>query len=55
MNTLVPLAGSAVLDQGQQAPGAATAYPVQYELSPSLAIVARAVKGSAVDLGAVEY
>lgn len=55
VNTLAPLAGSAVVDQGQQALGAAASYPVQYELSPSMGIVARAVKGSALDLGAVEY
>ncbi|MEY2873129.1 MAG: hypothetical protein RLZZ373_500, partial [Pseudomonadota bacterium] len=49
-----PLAGSAIVDVGQAAPAAAAAYGVNYQLGSSLTPVARTVKGTKIDLGAVE-
>jgi hypothetical protein len=54
VNTLVPLAGSAVLDQGQAGPSAAAAHPVAYQLSSSLVGTLRPTVGAASDLGAIE-
>jgi hypothetical protein len=52
--TFMPLAGSASLDAGQAAPAGAAAYPVGYQLGSSFTPVVRTVKGSKIDLGAVE-
>ncbi|MBS0437041.1 MAG: hypothetical protein JSR75_19510, partial [Proteobacteria bacterium] len=52
--TLVPLAGSAVIDQAQASPSAASAYPVNYQLSTSYVGTARTANGAAADLGAIE-
>jgi hypothetical protein len=52
--TFTPLAGSAIVDVGQAAPAGAAAYGVNYQLGSNLLPVARTVKGSKIDLGAVE-
>jgi len=52
--TFTPLAGSAIVDAGQAAPAGAAAHGVNYQLGSTLAPVARTVKGSKIDLGAVE-
>ena len=52
--TFSPLAGSAIVDAGQAAPAAAAAYGVNHQLGSSLTPVARTVKGTKIDLGAVE-
>jgi hypothetical protein len=53
LTTFVPTL-SALVDAGVAGPAAASAYPVSYQLNSSFAGVARAVVGSAIDLGAVE-
>ncbi len=52
--TFMPLAGTALLDSGQAAPAGAVAHPLTYQLGSTLLPLARSVKGSKVDLGAVE-
>lgn len=54
LTTFVPAAGSAIVDAGQAAPSAVTAYGVNYQLNGLLAPVARPVTGARIDLGAVE-
>jgi hypothetical protein len=52
--TFMPLAGTALIDAGQAAPAGAAAHPLTYQLGSNLLPLARTVKGSKVDLGAVE-
>ncbi|MDZ7858212.1 hypothetical protein [Sphaerotilus sp.] len=52
--TFMPLAGTALLDAGQAAPAGAAAHPLTYQLGSNFLPQARTVKGSKVDLGAVE-
>jgi hypothetical protein len=52
--TFVPLAGSAVVDVGVAGPSAASAYAVNNQISASYVAAPRAVKGAAIDLGAIE-
>ena len=54
IDTLVPLAGSAVIDNAQANLSAVSSHPVTYQLNTSNVGVARATSGSAADLGAVE-
>ena len=54
LNTLAPLAGSAVVDAAQVPPAGASAYSVNYQMSASFVPTARAIRGAAADLGAVE-
>lgn len=54
LTTLVPLAQSAVVDAGENGPAAVSAYPVSAQLNSSYAPTSRSVKGSAIDLGALE-
>ena len=54
LNTLAPLAGSAVVDAAQVPPAGASAYSVNYQMSASFVPTARTVRGAAADLGAVE-
>jgi hypothetical protein len=54
-NNLVPLANSAVLDNAQSGPSAASSYVVNYQLTPVTFIAApRIVVGAGMDLGAIE-
>jgi hypothetical protein len=50
----VPLAGAAVVDSGIAGPAAASAHKPLYQLDANRLPVARTVKGTAIDLGAVE-
>jgi hypothetical protein len=54
VNTLAPLAGSAVIDQAQALLAGASQHPVAYQLSSGYVGVVRTVSGSAADLGAIE-
>jgi len=54
-DTLVPLAGSAIIDQAQAPLPAASAHPVTYQLDPAHRRMIRTVQGASADLGAVEY
>ncbi|MFT3665096.1 hypothetical protein [Piscinibacter sp.] len=54
VNSLVPLAGSAIIDQAQASLSAASGFPVNYQLNTSLVGTARSVSGAAADLGAIE-
>jgi hypothetical protein len=54
LTTMIPLAGSAVLDVAQAAPGAAAAVAINQQLGTNYVPVARTVKGAGMDLGAVE-
>ncbi len=54
LTTLAPLAGSALLDKGQANVSGATGYPVSFQLDSSYKPLARAINGTAIDLGAVE-
>ncbi|WNG41704.1 hypothetical protein F0U60_54545 [Archangium minus] len=54
MKTLVPLAGSAVLDVAQSGPAAASGHPVQYQLDAAYKPKARVAVGARMDLGALE-
>ncbi|MBK6854711.1 MAG: hypothetical protein IPG93_24850 [Burkholderiales bacterium] len=53
-STFVPLAGSTVVDSGVAGPAAASAYTVNYQISSTGVPSARVVKGSAIDMGALE-
>lgn len=52
--TLVPLAGSSVLDVGTANLSGASGYPVNYQISSDGMPTARKVNGAAIDLGAIE-
>jgi hypothetical protein len=52
--TMLPLAGSAVVDTGQAPPAAASAYVLSYQLGAGFAPTARTVNGSGLDIGALE-
>ncbi len=54
LTTMLPLAGSAVLDAGQASPAAASAFGVNYQLGAGYVPLARTVRGAAADLGALE-
>ena len=54
LNTLAPLAGSAVVDAAQVPPAGASAYSVNFQMSASFVPTGRTVRGAAADLGAVE-
>ncbi len=54
LTTLIPIAGSAVIDKGVAGPAAASAYPVNAQLSSAFAPATRSVNGAAIDLGAIE-
>jgi hypothetical protein len=54
MTTFVPLAGSAVIDAGVAGPGAASSYGVTYQVNAQGVPASRSVRGSAIDLGAIE-
>ncbi len=54
LSTMMPLAGSAVLDAAVAAPAGASAYTPNYQLGASYVPAARSVRGAAADLGAVE-
>jgi hypothetical protein len=54
LTTMAPLTGSAVVDVAQAAPGAAAAVVVNQQLGAGYVPAARTVKGSGMDLGAVE-
>jgi hypothetical protein len=54
LTTMVPLAGSAVVDVGQAAPSGASAVTVNQQLNASFVPVPRAVQGAGMDLGAIE-
>ena len=52
--TMMPLAGSVVIDVAQAAPSGASTVAVTQQLGAGYVPVARAVKGAGMDLGAVE-
>ena len=54
LTTLVPVAGSAIVDASQAPPAAASAYALTYQLGADFLPTARTVNGTASDLGAVE-
>jgi hypothetical protein len=54
LTTWVPVAGSAIVDAGQAAPAAASAYALNYQLGTDFLPTTRTVTGAASDLGAVE-
>jgi hypothetical protein len=54
MTTFVPLAGSAVVDAGVAGPSAASGYDVGYQVNAHGVPASRSVKGSAIDMGAIE-
>ncbi|MBD9468356.1 hypothetical protein [Pseudoxanthomonas sp. PXM01] len=53
--TLRPLAGTAAIDAAQPNAPATRSHPVRYQLDTRSVPVARPVKGSAPDLGAIEF
>ena len=53
--TMIPKLASVVVDAGTAAPAAVAAHPVTWQLSPTMVPVPRAVKGAAIDLGAIEH
>lgn len=55
LTTLKPLAGSSIVDAAQASLSAAATYPVTFQLDASFNGVLRAVNGSAMDLGALEF
>jgi hypothetical protein len=54
LRTMQPLAGSTVVDNGQEAPAGASAYVVSFQLGASFSPVDRSVNGSRLDMGALE-
>jgi hypothetical protein len=54
LTTLIPVAGSAVIDKGIAGPSAASAYSVNAQLSGTFLPATRPVNGAAIDLGAIE-
>ena len=54
LTSLVPLAGSAVVDAGQAQLAVASTYPVNYQLDSTFKPKARSVVGSGIDIGAIE-
>ena len=54
LTTLIPVAGSAVIDRGIAGPSAASAYSVNAQLSGAFLPATRSVNGAAIDLGAIE-
>lgn len=52
--TFAPLAGSPVIDAGPALGGGESNYPVEFEFLPPSSMVARAMSGAALDLGAYE-
>ena len=52
--TLMPLAGSSIVDKGQAAHSAVSAYGVSYQLSAGHTPITRLVNGADIDLGALE-
>lgn len=54
INTLVPLAGSAIVDKAQASVSGASGIAVKFQLDPRQVPVPRVMTGTALDLGAVE-
>ncbi|MCW7537509.1 hypothetical protein OOT46_06545 [Aquabacterium sp. A7-Y] len=54
IKTMVPLAGSSVVDAGRAAPAAVSAFPVNRQLDSRFLPTVRTTNGTAADLGAVE-
>jgi hypothetical protein len=54
ISTFGPLAGSAVVDAGVAGPSAASGYGVSYQINAQGVPASRSVKGSAIDMGAIE-
>ncbi len=52
--SFLPIAGSAIIDASMAGPAAASAYKLDFQLDAKLNAIARTVKGSASDLGALE-
>ena len=55
LTTFISVASSAVVDAGQAALSAVSAYPVSYSINSLFQAQVRTVSGSAIDLGATEH